>query len=284
MNRLSLLLLFCVFQLCLSAERKSYPLWPDRVPGEPKAKAAHVVSKNAKGDVLRISEVTDPVMIEYLPEPELSNGAAVLICPGGGYNVLAVNKEGYEIAEWLNGLGYAAFVLEYRVPKKREGALQDAQRAMRMIRGNREQWGIDADKIGILGFSAGGNLSARLSVHHGDVLYSPVDDLDASSAKPDFTVLVYPAYLDQGPDRSITPEIVSENALPPIFICVAANDPHAPSSLAMGRYLLDKKIPYALHVFPEGKHGFGLRPGNPAAEAWPGLCADWLQDTVFGEE
>ncbi|MEN8662135.1 MAG: alpha/beta hydrolase [Lentimonas sp.] len=257
------------------------PLWPEDVPGESDPKAPSVIADKRNGNVTRITKVTDPALVVYEANPATKNGAAVVICPGGGYRILAIDKEGYEIASWLSDLGYTAFVLHYRVPKKQIGALQDAQRALRIVRGMHSKWEIETDKIGILGFSAGGSLSARASTRHTETLYDPIDDFDSLSARPDFSVLIYPAYLDQGSNLTLTPELKLTKETPPMFLFVAADDKYANSSLVMGCALRSTGLPFELHILPEGGHGFGMRSGNYAAETWPRLCEAWLQRTIF---
>jgi acetyl esterase/lipase len=201
----------------------------------------------------------------------------VIVCPGGGYSILAIDKEGYEIAEWLNTLGFSAFVLQYRVPKKQEGALQDAQRAIRIVRSNAKKWGLNPDKIGIMGFSAGGSLSARASTMYNVKTYDAVDKSDALSCKPDFALLIYPAYLDRGENRSLTPELDVNSETPPTFIFQTADDRLANSALVYAQALRDAKVPVELHLLPEGGHGYGMRSGIDAAETWPKLAGKWLK-------
>lgn len=268
-------------QLVYSELQEVIPLWPGDVPGETESKAPAVISDNHGGNTLRICKVTDPALVVYQPDSGRANGAAVIICPGGGYNNLCADKEGSEIGRWLNTLGYTAFVLQYRVPKKQAGALQDALRAIRMVRGLRSQWGLDANRIGLMGFSAGGSLSARAGTRYGEAVYNPVDELDAISARPDFAILIYPAYLDQGPENTLTPELTVDQQTPPMFLFVAANDKHANSSLVMASALRKKNVPVELHMLPEGGHGFGIRKGNVAACVWPALCEEWMRRTVL---
>jgi acetyl esterase/lipase len=264
-----------------SQDHELIELWPEQVPGQTEAKAPPVISGNDRGNVTRLEKVTNPALVVYEAEPALRNGAAVIICPGGGYSILAIDKEGYEVAEWLSGLGYTAFVLQYRVPKNKTGALQDAQRAIRYVRGMSAQWKLETNKIGLLGFSAGGSLSARASTQYLEQLYDPIDQYDRLPARPDFSVLIYPAYLDLGVNLSITPYLFVDQPTPPMFLFVAADDPYANSSLVMSAALRAKKIPFELHILPAGGHGFGMRPGNRAAESWPTYCEEWLELTVL---
>lgn len=277
---LTLLLVFTLTQL--HAEEVIY-LWPADVPDQKEAKAVNVLSKNTAKNVTRIGKVTNPAITFYPANSAKKNGAAVIIFPGGGYRLLAAEHEGSEIAEDFSKKGYTAFVLHYRVPKNPAGALQDALRAIRYVRGNSSKWGIQSDKIGVIGFSAGGNLAVRASTRHHETLYPPVDKLENVSARPDFSVLIYPAYLDQGKDKTLTPEIILTKNTPPMFLFVAVDDPYANSTLVMGSALRSKRIPFELHMLPKGGHGFGMRKENYAGARWPVLCEHWLKYTLFSK-
>ena len=278
MRYVTLLLFLGFAQLAFSQYATQISLWPDAVPGEEAEKAKPVVQIDQKGVIERLLVVTNPILEVYLPQKP--NGSAILIFPGGGYNRLAIKKEGYEIAEWLSGLGYTAFVLQYRVPEKQEGALMDAQRAIRIVRSKAKNYNINPEKIGVLGFSAGGSLAARAATRYEDQTYPIIDETDSLSSKPNFAVLIYPAYLDQGQNDSITPELEVTEDTPPMFLFVAADDSHANSSLVMTQELRKQNVLVELHVVPEGKHGYGMRKGNPAAETWPPLAESWLKKHV----
>ncbi len=277
--RLTVLILFLGFLfLNINAQKKEVIyLWPGKVPGEQKEKLPPVISSPGADNVIRYEEVTNPLIEVYLPEASANKGAGVVVCPGGAYRILAYNKEGTEIAEWLNRLGYAAFVLQYRVPDKREGALQDAQRAIRIVRANASRWNIDPGKVGIMGFSAGGSLSARSATQFNRRTYTPVDKTDSLSCRPAFALLIYPAYLDQGPGNTLTPELTLTPETPPFFIFQTADDTYGNSAIVMTGALRMAKIPVELHVLPSGGHGYGLRPGKEAAETWPLLAEKWLK-------
>lgn len=167
------------------------------------------------------------------------------------------------------------------MPKNQEGALQDALRAIRYVRAMRENWNVDANRIGILGFSAGGSLSARVSTHYNENLYEPFDQVDEESARPDFSALIYPAYLDLGPEASLTPELKLDSNTPEMFLFVAADDKFANSSLVFGSALNQSKVPFELHIVRTGGHGYGMRQGNRADETWPNLCEEWLKLTAL---
>ena len=255
-------------------------LWPASVPGEMEVKQLPKKSENTSGNVLRYSEVTNPFLTVFEPNALHNNGIGMVICPGGGYNILAADLEGYEIAEWLNTMGYTAFVLHYRVPQKEEGALQDIQRAIRLVRSKSTEFNLHLDKIGVLGFSAGGSLSARAATRFNETTYPKTDNIDKESSRPDFSMLIYPAYLDKGDNRSITPELTITTATPPFFIFATADDVYGNSALVMTGALRDAKVPVDLHFINNGGHGYGLRKGNIAAETWPNLAKDWLEKLI----
>jgi acetyl esterase/lipase len=269
-------LIFLFLVGSFSQKKETIYLWPGKVPGELKEKQEPVLDPARKTNEVRFAEVTNPAVEVYLPDPSVNNGSGVIVCPGGAYRILSFDKEGIEIATWLNKLGYAAFVLQYRIPDKQEGALQDAQRTIRILRENAVKWNIDPEKIGIMGFSAGGSLSARTSTLFNKKTYSPVDEADSLSCRPAFAILIYPAYLDQGPNKTLTPELQLTKETPPIFIFQTADDQYGNSALVLASALRDAKIPVELHILPFGGHGYGLRPGKPAPETWPLLAEKWL--------
>jgi acetyl esterase/lipase len=277
---LSIALIFFTTKVWAQATDTLY-LWPDVVPGESEAKHDPVQTSNTKGNVIRLTDVTNPAIIVFEPERSIRNGAGVVVCPGGGYHILAMDKEGYEVAGWLNELGFTAFVLQYRVPDKEDGALMDVQRAIRIVRKKAADWNLDLHKIGVMGFSAGGSLSARAATRYQDNTYVDVDGADELSCRPDFVLLIYPAYLDKGEDRSLTPELKVTAETPPMFLFAAADDSCCGNSgLVMATALRDAKVPVELHILPKGGHGYGLRKGNIAAETWPELAEKWLRNTI----
>lgn len=250
-------------------------LWPDRVsrPGE---RELPVKKKN----VCCITDVISPSITVYPVARSGQAAPAVMVCPGGGYGVLAINLEGTEVAEWLNSIGFTAVVLKYTVPKNREAALQDAQRAMGLIRLHSKDWNIDPARLGVLGFSAGGHLSARLSNTFEARNYPPVDEADSLSCRPDFTMLIYPAYLGDETYK-LSEEIAVTTNTPSAFI-VQTQDDRTFINGSIAYYLALKKqdIPSELHFFPSGGHGYGLRPSEKPVSRWPELGAQWLRDTA----
>jgi acetyl esterase/lipase len=277
MKNLFVFLLLLFLSISTNAQKSEIIyLWPGKVPGELKEKQPPVIDTSKNDKILRFDEVTNPAIEVFLPDKAINNGSAVIVCPGGGYNILAYDLEGTEIAGWLNRLGFTAFVLQYRIPDKKGGALQDVQRAMRIVRNNPHKWNIDPEKIGVMGFSAGGSLSARASTLFNKKTYPPVDKSDSLSCRPSFTILIYPAYLDQGPSLTLTPELELSKDVPPIFIFQTADDPYGNSALVMAAALRNAKLPVELHILSTGGHGYGLRPGKVAAETWPLLAEKWL--------
>jgi len=258
-------------------------LWPNKVPGETGSKHEPVQTPNKDGNIIRLTDVTNPAFFVFKPSKENNNGAGMVVCPGGGYSILAFDLEGTEIAEWLTKQGFTAFVLQYRVPKKQEEALMDAQRAIRLIRNGAASYGIQPNKLGVMGFSAGGSLSARASTLYEKKSYSPIDKADSTSCRPDFTMLIYPAYLDLGTNRALTPELIVNKGTPPMFIFATADDNYSNSALVMTTTLRDAKVPVEMHLLAKGGHGYGLRTGNIAGETWPKLAEIWLKNIVGGK-
>ncbi|MEO8822731.1 MAG: alpha/beta hydrolase [Ginsengibacter sp.] len=273
------LLMAFLFTESFSQSTQVIHLWMDKVPGEDSAKHPAQLYPDTSGNVIRFTDITDPVISVYRSNTVSTTNAGIIICPGGGNKYLAMNLEGTEVALWLNKIGVTAFLLQYRVPDKQKASLQDIQRAIRLVRNNAAEWGIDTDKIGVMGFSAGGNLAARAATNFNNKTYIPVDNMDSISCRPDFALLIYPGPLSRGPDHKLIPQLPVEKDDPPMFLFVTNDDPIGlPLSLAYA--LHEAKVPTELHVYPKGGHGYGLRKGNPAAEAWPPLAATWMKNIL----
>jgi len=263
-------------------------LWPASPPGY-QTPAGEEGNKSKPSDrdvegkpVVRIGNVSQPALEVFLPPEASRSGAAMVICPGGGFNILAWDLEGTEVAEWLNTQGIAAFVLKYRVPTnahsvKWEPPAQDAQRAIRWVRSQADKYGIDKEKVGILGFSAGGCTAARATLHQNPSLYDAVDAIDQESAKPNLTVLIYPAYLvDQ--DGKLLDDVKVDKSTPPMFLAYAFDDPVRPeNAIEMMAALRRANVPSELHLYDTGGHGYGLRQGSNPAAAWADRCSEWLK-------
>jgi acetyl esterase/lipase len=274
-------LLFLVFLFFASfgliAQTDSLYLWPNVVPGESRPKSPPVPSTLKDGSI-RVIEVTNPFLAVFEAKPSRKNGKAIIVCPGGAYVRLAVHKEGYAVADWLSDLGYTVFVLHYRVPDKRDGALQDLQRSLRLVRHNAKYYGIDPGKIGAMGFSAGAHLVTRSGMTATTQRYPAQDESDKLSGSPDRMIILYPAYLSDGPNHSITPELKATANTPHTFIFQSIDDALAKSAIALAIALQDAKANVELHMVPTGGHGYGMYPGNKAAETWPRLLEEWLKE------
>ncbi len=248
-------------------------LWPGEVPGSTAPKADPVVDTKVEKGTIRYNAVTDPTLELHAPIAPVSD-AAFIVCPGGAYQVLAYNKEGTEIAQWLARQGFVAYTLAYRVPNQQAGALQDVQRAIRLVRERH-----NVSKVGVIGFSAGASLSARAATRFAEQTYEPVDAADTLSARPDFAMLIYPAYLDLGENNTLTPELTVTKETSPMFIFGTEDDYYSRTgSLVMADALKDKGVPVELHYLARGGHGYGMRYG--VGLIWPGLAQQWLKGIV----
>ena len=281
------------------SQNKEIPLW-DKVPDEIISKEySEKIVTDKNGIAQDARKVTQPTLTAYFADRQKSNGTAIIICPGGGYGMLAINKEGFKVAEWLNGLGITAFVLKYRLPSdlimknKTIGPLQDAQQAMRLVHRNALQWKLNPNKIGIIGFSAGGHLASTLSTHYNDKVYVPVD---TTSAKPNFSILIYPVIsmqegithqgskdnlLGQNADTQRADYYSNEKqvnaATPKAFLVHATDDKAVPVENSINYYLALKKEKVAaeMHLYENAGHGFGLGVKGTNA-SWPQTCEKWL--------
>ncbi|MEN8127643.1 MAG: alpha/beta hydrolase [Planctomycetota bacterium] len=251
-------------------------LWPDTVPGE--KTNLKETKKPSQGDgVTRITNISNPSITIFRARNAAAPTPGIIICPGGGYSILAIDKEGTEVAQWLNTTGITAAVLKYRVPQNRPGAFQDARRAVRVVRYHADDWGIDPNCIGILGFSAGGHLAARVSTDFQSILHHPVDQADHVFGRPDFTILIYPAYLYQK-DYKLAEEITVTQQTPPAFIVQTQDDrKFVNSSLAYYTALTKASVQAELHIFEKGGHGYGLCPSKHPVSGWPKLCEAWMK-------
>ena len=274
-----------------AATRQEIALWPDKAPGEKgDIGEERDMSKPTEGliagqPLIRLGNVSKPTITLYRPPAGKDTGAAMLVCPGGGYSILALDLEGSEVCEWLNSIGVTGVLLKYRVPKrqgreKHAPALQDAQRALGLVRHRAREWGLDTRRIGVLGFSAGGHLSATLCSRAGrERTYPAVDDADKLSCRPDFMMLIYPAYLTikEDADRIAAETQVTTNT-PPTFITITEDDPvRVENALFYTLALKQAKVPVELHVYPVGGHGYGLRHSKDVVTTWPDRATDWMR-------
>lgn len=269
----------------LASEPPALDVWPGQAPGESgQIGPEKVEQKGGRIPVTLITNVTKPTLTVYKPPAEKDTGAAVIICPGGAYAVLAIDLEGQEVARWLNSIGVTGIILKYRVPVRKDiprylPPLHDAQRAISLARNKARDWKIDPHRIGILGFSAGGNLTAFASTHFDERAYKPIDETDEVSCRPDFAVAVYPAWLVKEGTDELIPELRVTKQTPPMFFAHANDDPiSSASSAAMYLALKRAGVPAELHIYSAGGHGFGLRPTTQPCSTWPKRCEEWMRN------
>jgi acetyl esterase/lipase len=270
-----LLLPLLAFPALLSAN-PLIEVWPEgKMPGKAATEAEALVPR--KDGFTRITNISRPTL-ELYPATLAEGQAApaVIVCPGGGYRYVVVDKEGSAIAKWLNSAGINALVLKYRTPDNREGALQDVQRAIRVVRSRASEFAIDPAKIGIIGFSAGGHVSARASTCFDEPAYSAIDAIDETSARPDFAMLIYPAYLDDG-KGSVSPDLNLDGKIPPTLIVHTDDDKsYITGSRVYAAALTETKVEHRFLHYPTGGHGYGLNCEGDA-KVWPGQAKEWLQ-------
>lgn len=277
--------MICTFPFAM-AQNNPVLLFPAGAPGETEKRIEKADTDGGKvggESVLRITNVSEPTLTFYPAPEELATGAAMLVCPGGGYNILAYDLEGDEICEWLNNLGITAILLKYRVPRregqaKHEAPLQDAQRAMGYIRAQAEDMNLDPHRIGVIGFSAGAHLAALLSTDFTKRSYPMIDAFDKVNSRPDFCLLIYPAYLD-GENFQLAPELKVSSETPPTLLIQAEDDKaYINSSLFYYYALKEAGVPAWLHVYSKGGHGYGLRNTGASVNEWPDRAEDWFRE------
>lgn len=276
------------------------PLWPkDKIPNRI---ASDEREEHEQNGILRISKVQEPTLEVYLPTKSNANGKAMLIFPGGGYGILAYDWEGTDIAKFLNGKGIAGIVVKYRLPSNRSQTekhrvpLIDAQRAIRLVRSRAAEWNIAKERIGIIGFSAGGHLASTLGTHFDDTVYTPLDAVDSESARPDFMALGYPVIsfgamthggskrnlLGEDPDSELVDYFSNEKqvteATPPTFLFHATDDAGVPveNSLLFYSALKEKGVSATMHIYPKGGHGFSLALEDPHLRGWTERMYEWI--------
>jgi len=272
---------------------EAFPIWPEGVPGAIKNGGPETLDQGL------VRNVHEPSLTPYLPPPGRANGTAVIVCPGGGYTVLAIDKEGRAVADWLNTLGISAFVLKYRLKEYGHPApLRDVLRAVRLLRSEAAKWSIRPDRIGVIGFSAGGHLAASAATMFDAPEGRTGAPLDRLSARPDFAILVYPVIVFTGPyshagsrraligetpapglAESLSLDMRVTKDTPPAFLVHGGTDTAVPPENSALFYLALRKagVPAELHNYERGIHGFGLQPGHGPVSSWPQRCADWLQ-------
>jgi acetyl esterase/lipase len=271
-----------------AAEPVVVPLWPGAAPGDTGIAGEELVkmyeSAILKGPTKLITNVTKPTLTIYSPPKDWNSGTAMLICPGGGYHNLFWELEGEEVAAWLNAHGMTGIILKYRCPRRAGdvkgeppfGPQLDAQRAVSLVRSRAAEWGIDPQRIGMVGFSAGGHLALATATSFEKRLYEPVDAIDTASCRPDFAVCCYSGYLKEKEQDTATMRIPEQT--PPIFLAHSSDDKISPPEHSIFAYVALKRagIPAELHIFASGDHDFGVRQNGKPPSSWTELCLKWL--------
>jgi acetyl esterase/lipase len=290
--RISGLPLFVALIIAVPAfSQTAIPLWPGNPPGAPNVPAGeHEHDTTSPTDdmiagrrVARIGFVSKPTLTFYPAPVGKNTGATVVVFPGGGYKLVAYDLEGTEVCDWLNGIGVSCALVKYRVPDagpfpKYTQDIADAQRAVRIVRQHATEWQLNPHRIGVLGFSAGGHIVAVLDAHAADAVYPAADDTDKLSARPDFALLIYPAYLHLENDSlTLRSEVKPVALTPPSFLLQTEDDPiSVENALIYYEALKQAKVPAEMHLFANGGHGYGLRPTKLPVTHWPDLAATWL--------
>ena len=291
MKRLLILACLAAFSgsVAFGAEPLTINVWPGKPPGDnkelpPEGDLTKPEDRLIAGRrIIKLGNVSTPQLAVYRPAKNKDTGAAIVICPGGGHNILAYDLEGTEVAEWLNEIGITGIVLKYRVPgrdpeKRWFAAVQDGQRAMSLVRSKAAEWGLDPKRIGLLGFSAGGQVAGLVSIFDRRQ-YEPVDDVDKVSSRPDFAMLIYPGLMDEKGQAKLREEVKVTKDSPPMFFVHAFDDGVSVfNTLLFATELKKVGVTAEVHVYATGGHGYGLRhvDGQPVTD-WPKPCEAWLK-------
>ena len=282
------------------AEPTVVELWPGKAPEETGNIGAEKSLMSPKLDrkqvevtepTKMVTNVTRPTLTIFRPAPAIDTGAAVLICPGGGYWNLYWQLEGEEVAAWLNSLGVTGIILKYRVPRRPDDLkgeparrpLQDAQRAVSLVRGHAGEWGIDPERIGMAGFSAGGHLAIATATSFEKRTYEPTDAIDKTDCRPNFAILVYSGYLKAKDKDELAPGLRIPAGTPPVFLAHGGADIISPPehSLVMYQAIQRAGVPAELHIYAGAAHDFGVRPSDQACSTWTQACAAWMRQQGF---
>ena len=266
-------------------------VWPGNAPGETKVLPPEADTTKSDGrtvggrHVVRLGNVSTPQLAVYRPSQDKDTGAAVVICPGGGFNILAYDLEGTEVATWLNSIGVTAIVLKYRVPfrdpqQRWKAAVQDAQRTVSTVRARAAEWKIDPKRIGILGFSAGGSAAGLTALFGPARQYDAIDAIDQVSSRPDFALLIYAAYFVERGQDAMNPNLpvkVTKDAPPMFFVHAFDDGIPVQNALLLAAELKKVNVPAEVHVYDVGGHGYGLRPvPELPVTTWPKRAEEWL--------
>ena len=278
-----------VAAMAMAAKNCTYPIWPEGKVPMHKDMGPETV-KPTTDDIVRFTNVSLPTVTFVRAESE-DPTPAVLVCPGGGYSILAWSHEGVETAQWFKKRGVSAFILKYRCPGQRDAAFADAQRALSYIRANALNFNIDPSRLGIIGYSAGANLAVRVSTNHSRRGYAPVDDTDKASCRPDWAMVIYPWALIEDGEKGLPPplklraDFPMDKATPPSFI-VQSQDDHCKVQNAIAYYtaLTAAGVKAEMHLFDKGGHGYGMCERGTPTDCWPVLAEVWLSAYVDAPE
>jgi acetyl esterase/lipase len=290
----AVILALLVARAALSSDPIVIDLWPGKPPGDAGIsgeESSRIYNSSIVGPTKLITNVRKPTLTIYSPPQDKNTGTAVIICPGGGYWNLFWELEGEEVAAWLNSVGITGIILKYRVPRRpgevrgepAGGPLLDAQRAISLVRSRAAEWHVDPQRLGMVGFSAGGHLALAAATRFEKRAYKPIDAIDEASCRPDFAILCYSGYLKATDKDSIRDDITIPATTPPIFLAHANDDStkiggsDAENSAFMYIALKRANIPVELHIFASGNHDFGVRQNDKLPSAWPQLCLNWLR-------
>jgi acetyl esterase/lipase len=295
----SLLAVAWLPSLCLqAADPIIVEIWPaGKVPDEPGTISAEYTRMSPAGGrkdlevtepTLMVTNVTRPTLTIYRPQKEKETGTAMLICPGGGYWNLYWQLEGEEVAQWANSIGVTGIILKYRVPRRPDEPrgqparrpVQDAQRAVSLVRSRAAEWNIDPERIGLVGFSAGGHLAIAAATSFEKRTYEPLDDIDKVSCRPNFSIPVYSGYLKAQDKDELAAGLSVPNQTPPVFLVHGSDDTVSPPEGSVVMYLALKRagVPAELHLYAGTTHDFGVRKADRPYADWTGACARWLKD------
>lgn len=270
------------------AELLTLPLWTGEVPGEQDQKVGEEKVEDRNNDgITRTSNVSKPTITLYPAPEEKATGAAVIVAPGGGYGILASKHEGIDVCTWLNEIGVTAVLLKYRVPRrknleKHHAPMQDAQRAVSLVRSKASEWNIDPKRIGLLGFSAGGHLTATVLTSDGSVSF-PKEEIDKHSPIPDFGLLIYPAYLKSEEDpNKLVPEVSVDKNTPPSFVVIAHGDSRFVEGAALYYLAMHRaKRDCELHIYGKGGHGYGMKKIPQRVGEWTTQAGGWMKEMGY---
>jgi acetyl esterase/lipase len=306
MHKFQFFLLSILISSAQLSAQETIKLWTGEIPF-----STGVIGEEEITDRGHVRNIQEPTITVYLPDPEKATGAAVVICPGGGYALLAINHEGYDIAKWFNEFGVAGIVVKNRLPTsenitdKSEVAMTDAMRAVRMVRYHAADWGIDGAKIGIMGFSAGGHLASTVGTHFDKGLPDSTDPIQKISSRPDFMILMYPVinmyeeFMHSGSMRNLLGENPAKDQMlrfsndmmvtaetPPSILIHSTDDKAVPvaNSIRFYEALIKNGVSAELHIYNSGGHGYGLgRNDGTSHNLWPETCQAWMKDMVIGK-